>query len=170
MNIEGLLVGVNAGRCVGIEITNCTTDVTLENPRSYCFSGRMIKDPDLLIPPNSSGCCLFVKTSFGARGSVGVLSYESDAFTLVIMFSNPFDRMLYSSEFALEIFTGRKHFEDMERLYQYMYNNGPPFNCASFKKMELTGSHSQLEVTNQEIKVTAIMSNMDKALIKVQVE
>ncbi|XP_053866121.1 DELTA-actitoxin-Aeq1c-like [Malaclemys terrapin pileata] len=123
------------------------------------------------IPPGSSGSFLFVKTRYTARGSVGVLSYMSNAFTLAIMFSNPFDRLLYDMEFALELFTGRKHFHSMDRLYHYMYSHDPPYMCDSFQKRRLTDAKDgQLEVTSQEIKVTATMSNQKKSIIKVQIE
>ncbi|XP_023969707.2 deep sea actinoporin Cjtox II-like [Chrysemys picta bellii] len=169
-NVGELIAPVDAGRCVGIEIINNTRNVTLENPRTYCFSGRSAIDPVSRIPPGSSGSSVFVKTSYTARGSVGVLSYESNAFTLAIMFSNPFDRVLYSSEFAIQIFTGRKHFHSMEHLYNYMYSDGPPYTCESYRKVKLEVMEGKLEVTNEEIQVTASMSSKDKSIIKVQIE
>ncbi|XP_025038882.2 DELTA-actitoxin-Aas1a-like [Pelodiscus sinensis] len=167
--IEGLMLEVAAGRSVGIEISNKTRS-TLENPRTHCFSGHDLVKPENSIPPGKSGSCVFVKTSYSARGSVGVLSYESDAFTLAIMFSNPFDRVLYNSEFAIELFAGRKHFESMERLYQYMYNHGPPYKCESFERVELEMLDGELVVTNQGIQATATVSNKDKATIKVEIK
>ncbi|XP_039365668.1 DELTA-actitoxin-Aeq1c-like isoform X1 [Mauremys reevesii] len=152
-NIEDLIALMDVGRCVGIQITNNTRDVTLEYPRTYCFSGRARTDPVPQIPPGSSGSCLFVKTSYTARGSVGVLSYESDAFTLAIMFSNPFDRILYNTEFAIELFAGRKHFESMENLYHYMYSQGPLYKCESYRKVKLEVLDGQLEVTNEKIQL-----------------
>ncbi|XP_024079811.1 DELTA-actitoxin-Aeq1c-like [Terrapene carolina triunguis] len=170
-NVERLVQEVDAGRCVGIQITNNTRDVTLEYPRNYCFSGWAMIDLVPQIPPGSSGSFLFVKTRSTARGSVGVLSYESNAFTLAIMFSNPFNHMLYDIEFALELFTGRKHFHSMDRLYHYMYSHDPPYMCESFQKTRLTDAKDgQLEVTNQEIQVTATMSKQKKSIIKVQIE
>ncbi|XP_032642439.2 DELTA-thalatoxin-Avl1a-like [Chelonoidis abingdonii] len=139
--------------------------------RTYCFSGWAMVNPVPQIRPGSSESFLFVKTKFTARGSVGVLSYESDAFTLAIMFSNPFDRLLYDIEFALELFTGRKHFHSMDRLYHYMYSHDPPYKCESFQKIRLTDAmDGKLTVTNQEIQVTATMSNQKKSIIKVQIE
>ncbi|XP_050783856.1 uncharacterized protein LOC127036725 isoform X2 [Gopherus flavomarginatus] len=153
INVGELIAPMGAGRCVGIQITNNTRDVTLEYPRTYCFSGRAMIEPLPRIPPGSSGCSVFVKTSYTARGSVGVLSYESDVFTLAIMFSNPFDRVLYTSEFAIQIFTGRKHFHSMEHLYNYMYSNGPPYICKSYQKVKLEVTDGQLEVINEEIQL-----------------
>ncbi|XP_065426834.1 uncharacterized protein LOC135976161 [Chrysemys picta bellii] len=169
-NVEGLVLEANAGRCVGIEITNNTRDVTLEYPRTYCFSGHAMIDPEPQIPPGSSGSSVFVKTSYTARGSVGVLSYESNAFTLAIMFSNPFDRFLYNTEFAIELFAGRKHFDSMESLYHYMYSHNPPYKCESYRKVKLEVKNDKLKVTNAEFQVTASMSNEDKSIIKVQIE
>uniref|UniRef100_A0A8C3SFQ3 Uncharacterized protein n=1 Tax=Chelydra serpentina TaxID=8475 RepID=A0A8C3SFQ3_CHESE len=169
-NIEETMLQVAAGRCVGIQITNNTRDVTLENPRTYCFSGRALIDPVTRILPGKSGSSVFVKTSYSARGSVGVLSYESEAFTLAIMFSNPFDRLLYSTEFAIELFGGRKHFHSMERLYHYMYDDGPPYMSKTYRRVKLEIQEGQLEVINEEIQVTATMSSFDKSIIKVQIE
>ncbi|KAM9113668.1 uncharacterized protein ACDP82_020304 [Pangshura tecta] len=169
-NVGELIAPMDVGRCVGIQITNNTRDVTLENPRTYCFSGRAIIEPVSRIPAGSSGSSVFVKTSYTARGSAGVLSYESDVFTLAIMFSNPFDRVLYSSEFAIQIFTGRKHFHSMEHLYNYMYSNGPPYICESYQKVKLEVMDGQLEVINEEIQVKASMSSKDKSIIQVKIE
>ncbi|XP_067399747.1 uncharacterized protein [Emydura macquarii macquarii] len=169
--VEELILKVNTGRCVGIQITNNTKDVTLENPRTYCFSGHIKNDPEPEIRPGSSESCVFVKTKYTPRGSVGVLSYESDALTLAIMFSNPFERVLYNSEFALELFPGRKHFESMERLYQYMYSHKPPFKCESFGRTELKETQDgKVNVSNKEIQVKVTISNGNKAIIKVQIE
>ncbi|XP_044844686.1 DELTA-sagatoxin-Srs1a-like [Mauremys mutica] len=170
-SIEDLLQDVTATRCVGIQITNNTTGDTLGNPRTYCFSGWTKIEPVPQIRPGSFGCCVFVKTNYTARGSVGVLSYESDAFTLAIMFSNPYDHVQYCNEFALELFTGRKHFESMEHLYHCMYSHDPPYNCVFFQKMRLTDDDDgELEVTNEKIQVKATMSNQNKSIIKVQIK
>ncbi|KAM9113654.1 DELTA-thalatoxin-Avl1a-like isoform 1-T3 [Pangshura tecta] len=170
-SIEKLVDDVAVYRCVGIQITNNTRGVTLGNPRTYCFSGWVKKEPMPQITPSSSESCVFVKTSGTACGSVGVLSYESDAFTLAILFSNPYDRNLYSSEFAIQILTGRKHFNNMEHLYHYMYNHDPPYSCKSFQKKMLTdGKDGELEVTNEKIQVKATMSNQYKSIIKVQIK
>ncbi|CAM4671280.1 unnamed protein product, partial [Lepidochelys olivacea] len=176
--VEKLVQETAAGQCVGIQITNNTRGVTLENPRNlvvfssatYCFSSHAMIEPESRIPPSSSGSCVFVKTSYMARGSVGVLSYESAAFTLAIVFSNLFDRFLYSSEFAIELFAGRKQFHSMERLYHYMFSDGPPYKCKSYRKVKLEVQDGQLEVTNEEMQVKATMSSQDKSIIKVQIE
>ncbi|XP_044844685.1 uncharacterized protein LOC123350259 [Mauremys mutica] len=169
-NIEDLIALMDVGRCVGIQITNNTRDVTLEYPRTYCFSGRARKDPVPQIHPGSSESCVFVKTSYTARGSVGVLSYESDAFTLAIMFSNPFDHILYNTEFAIELFAGRKHFDSMENLYHYMYSKVPLYTCESYRKEKLEDLDGKLEVTNEKIQVKATMSKQKKSIIKIQIE
>ncbi|XP_044844688.1 DELTA-actitoxin-Aeq1c-like [Mauremys mutica] len=171
MSIVGELIApMDVGRCVGIQITNNTRDVTLEYPRTYCFSGWAMIEPVSRIPPGSAGNSVFVKTSYTACGSVGVLSYESDVFTLAIMFSNPFDRLRYTSEFAIQIFTGRKHFHSMEHLYHYMYYDGPPYICEYYRKVKLEVTDGQLEVINEEIQVKASMSSKDKSIIQVQIE
>ncbi|XP_075770543.1 DELTA-thalatoxin-Avl1a-like [Pelodiscus sinensis] len=169
--VEKVVGELNVGRCVGIEIFNKTENVTLENPRTFCFSGYIWTEPTPEIPPRGSGSSVFVKKGRTACGSVGVLSYESNNFTLAIMFSNPFDYNLYGIEFALELYNGRTHFDSMERLYHYMYSGGPPYQCNSFKKAVLQGwNPGELRVRNREIEVKATMTSNYKSYIKVQIE
>ncbi|XP_039374351.1 uncharacterized protein LOC120394178 isoform X1 [Mauremys reevesii] len=157
-------------RSVEIEITNESRDVTLHSPRSYCFSGHSLLPPSPRIPPGSKESCLFTKGRYSFRGSVGLLVYNSDAFTLAIMFSNPFDYNLYCVEFGLEICPGKEHLGDMEEVYARMYNYMPASSCTTFKKAKLGQCQEALVVTTGNIRVMATMSNAAKAVIKVLVE
>nr|XP_014427498.1 DELTA-thalatoxin-Avl1a-like [Pelodiscus sinensis] len=169
--VERVVGNLNFGRCVGIEIFNNTENVTLENPRTYCKSGNVWMEPTPEIPPGGSGSSVFVKKGRTACGSVGVLSYESNIFTLAIMFSNPFNYNLYNIEFALQLCSGRQQFDSMERLYSYMHGGGPPYQCHSFRKAVLRGwNPGELRVRNQEIEVKATMTSNYKSYIRVQIE
>ncbi|CAM4617109.1 unnamed protein product [Lepidochelys kempii] len=137
---------------------------------SYCFSGHSLLPPSPQILPGSKESCLFTKGRYCFRGSVGLLVYKSDAFTLAIMFSNPFDYNLYCVEFGLEICPGKEHLGDMEEVYARMYNYMPANSCTTFKKAKLGQCQEALVVSAGNIRVTATMSNAAKAVIKVLVE
>nr|XP_006132209.1 DELTA-thalatoxin-Avl1a-like [Pelodiscus sinensis]XP_025045012.1 DELTA-thalatoxin-Avl1a-like [Pelodiscus sinensis]XP_025045013.1 DELTA-thalatoxin-Avl1a-like [Pelodiscus sinensis] len=157
-------------RSVEIEITNNSQDLTLHSPRSYCYSGHSLLPPSLRIPPGSKESCLFTKGRFSFRGSAGLLVYDSDAFTLAIMFSNPFDYNLYSIEFGLEISPGKEHLGNLEDVYTRMYNYTPTNSSSTFKRAKLGQCQEALVVTAGHIRVMATMSNAAKAVIKVLVE
>uniref|UniRef100_A0A8C8RTB7 Uncharacterized protein n=1 Tax=Pelusios castaneus TaxID=367368 RepID=A0A8C8RTB7_9SAUR len=158
-------------RRVEIEIFNRTKDVTLHSPRSYCFSGHSLLPPSPKILPGSNATCLFAKGRFSFRGSVGLLVYNSDAFTLAIMFSNPFDYILYHVKFAVEISPDKDHLGNLKEIYENMCNNNTPTNiCSSLKKVKLDKYQETLVVTSRNIHVMATMSNAANAVIKVIVE
>ncbi|KAG6922802.1 hypothetical protein G0U57_000994, partial [Chelydra serpentina] len=60
-------------------------------------------------------------------------------------------------EFAIELFGGRKHFDSMEHLYHYMYSDGPPYECESYRKVKVEGQEGQLEVTNEKIQLEMLL-------------
>ncbi|CAM5173125.1 unnamed protein product [Eretmochelys imbricata] len=155
-------------RSVETEITNESRDVTLHSPRSYCFSGHSLLPPSPRILPGSKESCLFTKGRYSFRGSMGLLVYNSDAFTLAIMFSNPFDYNLYCVEFGLKICPGKEHLGDMEEVYARMYNYMPANSCTTFKKAKQGQCQEALVVTAGNVMAT--MSNAAKTVIKVFVE
>ncbi|XP_067406893.1 DELTA-sagatoxin-Srs1a-like [Emydura macquarii macquarii] len=157
-------------RSVEIEITNETREVILHSPRSYCVSGHSLQPPSPRILPGSKESCLFTKGRYSFRGSVGLLVYNSDAFTLAVMFSNPFDYNFHCIEFALEISPGKDHLSKMEEIYARMYNCTPADGCTMFKKAKLGECQEALVVTAGNIRVMATMSNAAKAVIKVLIE
>ncbi|KAK4805152.1 hypothetical protein QYF61_014939 [Mycteria americana] len=96
-------------RSVEIQIANKTQDVTLYNPRSYCYSGYSSIPPSPRIPPNVRESCCFTNSMLRFRGCVGLLVYEADTFTLAILFSNPFDYNIFYMELAMEISPHKAH-------------------------------------------------------------
>ncbi|CAM5122503.1 unnamed protein product [Natator depressus] len=111
-NVGELIASVAAGRCVGIQITNNTRDVTLENPSVFCYSGHTFSPVPPSIGPQSKETCVFVKRNFSTWGIAGIFTYESDRFSFIAMFSNPFDNNLNELEYGLEIFEGKKNFRE----------------------------------------------------------
>nr|XP_025976305.1 DELTA-thalatoxin-Avl1a-like [Dromaius novaehollandiae] len=160
----------DVGRSVLIEITNNVEHVTLRNPRSYCFSGHSHHPPPVQIPPGTVGKCIFVKRSYSLRGSVGVLVYEADTFSLAIMFSNPFDYNLYYIEFGLKLTPSNQQLQNMEELFRNMMETTPPQELTTFQKMKLSHSQAPLQVTMDNIRVTATMSNAAKAVLTILLE
>ncbi|XP_041432159.1 DELTA-thalatoxin-Avl1a-like [Xenopus laevis] len=166
VSMVDLLSKVDSGRCVGIEISNKTTSVTLSSPSTYCESGYVHSPPPPTISPNATDYCVFVKKALTARGSVGVLTYHySTSHTIAILFSNPFDYNLHSIYFGVWI-TDQIRKAD-HTLYNEMYYNKHPsteFKCVDVKR------HAQaLEVFHGNLKVLATMSNDYKAILKLDI-
>ncbi|XP_015742633.1 DELTA-sagatoxin-Srs1a-like isoform X2 [Coturnix japonica] len=161
-----------AHRSVEIQITNSTRDITLRNPRSYCYSGYSSSPPSPIIQPGDTGCCTFNNTPARLRGSVGVLVYEAETFTLAILFSNPFDYNLYSMEFAVEISPEKAHVGQLQDVYNRMYRGLPanPNNTGMFQLAKLSDTQETSIVSAGGTKVTATMSTAANSIIKVVVE
>ncbi|XP_015742640.1 uncharacterized protein LOC107325889 isoform X3 [Coturnix japonica] len=140
--------------------------------RSYCYSGFSLVPPNPIILPGHTGCCTFNKTTGSFRGSVGVLVYEAETFTLAILFSNPFDYNLYSIEFAAEISPEKAHVGQLQDVYNRMYGRLPanPNNRDMFQFTKLSDTQETLIVSAGGTKVTATMSTAVNSIIKVVVE
>ncbi|XP_015742641.1 DELTA-sagatoxin-Srs1a-like [Coturnix japonica] len=159
-------------RSVKIQITNSTGDITLRYPRSYCYSGYSSDPPNTIIQPGDTGCCTFNNTPAHFRGSVGVLVYEAETFTLAILFSNPFDYNLYSMKFAVEISPEKAHIGLLEDIYDRMYRGLPASSNKSgtFQFVRLSATQQTVIVSAGGTKVTATMSSAANSVIKVVVE
>ncbi|XP_062449021.1 uncharacterized protein LOC134149794 [Rhea pennata] len=167
---EHQLQDVPAKRCVIIEITNNLKLDTLRNPRSYCFSGHSHHPPPLQIPPGTVGKCIFVKQSYSLRGSAGLLVYDVGTSCLAIMFSNPFDYNLYCIEFGLKLLPISEELSNMEELFRNMIKCPQLEQTACFQKMKLSHYQSPLQVTKDNIRITATMSNAAKAILTILLE
>ncbi|XP_025976426.1 uncharacterized protein LOC112995597 [Dromaius novaehollandiae] len=161
---------INVCRSVIIEITNKTRNVTLQDFRSYCFSGQVHSPVPFEIGPGSSGECVFAKTPYSLRGSVGVLVCTFDSSALAIMFSNPFDYILYRIEFALEIFKMENHMGRLHDVYSKMMGSKAYSSSRLFQRAHADSGQETLEVSKGNIRVRAKMSNNEKAVMKVQIE
>ncbi|XP_040398564.1 uncharacterized protein LOC121062585 [Cygnus olor] len=169
-DLENLMGNVEVCRSVGLEIINNTKTVTLEDFRSYCFSGKIQTVLPFDIGPHSVGRCVFAKTPYSLRGSVGVLVCKASSFSLAIMFSNPFDYMLYNIEFALQLFKSENHMGNLNAVFSRMMESKPYSSSTLFQRAKLQSEHETLEVSLENIRVRAKMSNSEKAILKVQVK
>ncbi|XP_077029060.1 uncharacterized protein LOC143692701 [Agelaius phoeniceus] len=105
-------------RAVEIQISNSSGNVTLENPRTYFYSGHSSVPPSPCVPPGSSDTCQFSSPLF--RGCCGVLVYEAPTFTVAIFFSNPLDYNRFAMELGLELSLLRAHLGRLEDTYHRM--------------------------------------------------
>ncbi|XP_005800208.1 DELTA-sagatoxin-Srs1a-like [Xiphophorus maculatus] len=115
-------------RC-SVEIRNNTNSYTLSNPRVYTVSGFCQVSFPPMVGPCSAVKARFNKTTGLASGAVGVFTF--DLFNaelndynhiMAVMFSVPYDRILFSNWLAVGIFNkGRKCDHS---LYYKMYNGG----------------------------------------------
>lgn len=138
--------------------------------RSYCFSGKIRTVLPFEIGPQSIGRCIFAKTPYSLRGSVGVLVCKSSSFSLAIMFSNPFDYNLYRIEFALELFKAENHMGSLHAVFSRMMESKPYCTSTLFQRAKVESEHETLQVSSGSIRVRAKMSNSAKAILKVQVD
>lgn len=157
-----------SGRCVVINILN-RSSLKFSGKRFYCKSGRVADPGREIIAPGDIDCTLFVKKSFTACGSVGVLTLDFEKKPrrrLAILFSNPFNYVLYHQIFAILItdnihVTPKMLYNDMyyhrDRLQHYTIGEE---NCI---KMPHT-------LKRDEIEVTASMTTDYKSILKVVIE
>ncbi|KAM4650433.1 uncharacterized protein O3C94_013201 [Discoglossus pictus] len=164
-SIAEVLVQVKAGRCVGIEIFNKTNSITLSSPSTFCESGYVFCPPTPTISPGSMESCVFVKTPNTACGSVGVLVYHFSTSSLAIMFSNPFDYNLHNTTFAIWI--NNEICYANSQIFNDLYYNKPL--SSSFQRIQLKSETQTLKVSNDNLVVSATMSNDYKAILKVEI-
>lgn len=121
-----------------------------------------------MVGPCSPATTMFNKTTGAATGAVGVFTY--DLFNadlndynhlLAIMFSVPFDRVLYSNWFAVGIFERGSNCD--YNLYNKMYN-GSEIN---FVRAKANGSSISYE--GDYVIVSASMSDSVEAILKMEI-
>lgn len=121
-----------------------------------------------MVGPCSPATTMFNKTTGAATGAVGVFTY--DLFNadlndynhlLAIMFSVPFDRVLYSNWFAVGIFERGSNCD--YNLFNKMYN-GSEIN---FVRAKANGSGISYE--GDYVIVSASMSDSVEAILKVEI-
>ncbi|XP_038607939.1 DELTA-thalatoxin-Avl1a-like [Tachyglossus aculeatus] len=168
-SFEHLIQQVNSGRCVGIEVTN-HTNIEFHSVRTYCYSGHTHLPPSPIIRPGSKEHCIFVKTAYTARGSVGLLVYKiGEDLNLAILFSNPFNYNFYYVEFALALFEKDMENKELDVLFDYIYNEKKQ-GSIKMAKSQLTYSQESLVLRAKGVRVLGTMSNDCKAVIKVHVD
>ncbi|KAK4805151.1 hypothetical protein QYF61_014938 [Mycteria americana] len=142
------------------------------SPWSYCYSGYSSIPPSPRIPPNVTESCCFTNSWLRFRGSVGVLVYEADTFTLAILFSNPFDYNLYAVELAMEISAHKAHCGSLDSIYTRMYSGQPASTGRDtmLHRVKLSACQEPVVVSAGLVRATATMSNASKSIVKVIVE
>lgn len=121
-----------------------------------------------MVGPCTPAITMFNKTTGAATGAVGVFTYDifnADLndynHVLAVMFSVPFDRVLFSNWFAVGIFE-RGNDCDFS-LYNRMYNGGE----AGFVRAKANGS--SISYVGDYLIVSASMSDSAEAILKVEI-
>lgn len=137
--------------------------------RYYCKSGDILHHGLETIEPGAKDCTLFVKKAFTACGSVGVLTFQFNdrqSQRLAILFSNPFNHILYDCTFGLH-FT--KTGVSARQLYEDMYSHGERLEN-SIKACKNTVIQLPHKLVHNGVQVTATMSAQNKSILRVVVE
>lgn len=136
--------------------------------RVFMESGQCEDPLPPMVGPCTPAITMFNKTTGAATGAVGVFTYDlfnADLndynHVLAVMFSVPFDRMLYSNWFAVGIFERGNNCDFS--LYNMMYNGGE----TTFVRAKATGSSISYE--GDYVIVRASMSDSAEAILKVEV-
>lgn len=160
--------------CVFLNVHRQTENQRNHSDRLFCFfrvfteSGCCEVPPPPVLGPCSAASAMFSKTTGAATGSVGVFTYDllnadlNDYNHIVaVMYSVPFDRVLYSNWFAVGIFDrGNKCDYD---LYDVMYNGSED----KFVRVKADGSC--ISYDGDYIIVSGSMSDSCEAVLKVDI-
>ncbi|XP_072545016.1 uncharacterized protein [Salminus brasiliensis] len=162
---EQISEAISTLRNVTIQITNYSNKYTLDQPRTYTYSGYCHHPPQPTITKNTQEECSFTKTDGSACGVVGVMTYRilTDAQgcvgELAIMFSVPYSYNCYTNWFALGIFPPGVPCD--EKLYNKMYYEDGPFTRGP-------GTGSSITYSNKAAFVCGTMSPQGESVIKVE--
>ncbi|KAF1380172.1 hypothetical protein PFLUV_G00184000 [Perca fluviatilis] len=154
-----------------IEIENKCPEFTLCNPQLYTKSGFCKSPLPPTLGPSESGKAQFNKTSFSARGAVGVFTYdiqnkskEECLEKVAVMFSVPYDYIMYSNTYAVGVFDNNRKGD--ESLFEEMCNVTYP--QSGFVRGKAKDSQS-LTHKGERVTVRATMSDSATSVVKVQV-
>lgn len=132
-------------------------------------SGYTHSPPQPTVRSGLTEVCSFTKDDDTACGSVGVVTYELfDVHRhcceelVAVMFSVPFDYNFYKNWLAVGIFEHSQACD--ESLYKHMYDSKTMDN---FARVEAKGSG--LTFKGQKVDVRATMSEIGKAIVKLEV-
>ncbi|KAJ8264564.1 hypothetical protein GJAV_G00150750 [Gymnothorax javanicus] len=152
-----------------VEITNLTKSLCLINPKVYMKSGYSFNPPQPTVCPSKTEVCSFSKAEDGAKGCVGVLTYEVHDLPknhsneiVAIMFSVPFDYNFYSNWLGIGVFELAR--ECNEDLYDHMYNDKDMVN---FARDKCCGSG--VKYLGRVLELRATMSDGGRAMLKLEV-
>lgn len=159
-------------RSVDIHISNRTRNITLKNSRIFFNCGSCSAPPLPEVPPGSGDRCR-LEGSAPFWGVAGLLVYEADSFTLAVHFSNPIDRLKFSTELGLELSLGKAHLGDLEAVYARMA--GGAYDSSrrpdvKFHRVVVADGYGTARVSDGPVKVTATMSKASRSHVKVVLE
>lgn len=137
--------------------------------RVFSESGCCEVPPPPVVAPCSAASALFSKAPGSATGSVGVLTYDlynadlnDQSHLVAVMYSVPFDRVLYSNWFAVGIFDRDTNCD--YNLYDVMYNGSED----RFIRAKADGSC--ISYNNGYIAVSASMSDSCEAVLRMDID
>ncbi|KAM4563477.1 uncharacterized protein PAE49_011531 [Odontesthes bonariensis] len=155
-------------RHCSVKVTNNSNCYTLANPRVFTESGYCETPLPSMVGPCSAVKTLFNKTTGAATGAVGVFTYDffnadlnDYSHIMAVMFSVPYDRILYSNWCAVGIFDKGSNCD--HDLYRTMYNGSEN----SFVRGKADGSSISYE--GDFIIVSASMSDSGEADLRVDI-
>ncbi|XP_013888684.1 cytolysin RTX-S-2 [Austrofundulus limnaeus] len=155
-------------RHCSVEIKNNTNNYTLSNPRVFTESGFCKVPLPPMVGPCSAVRALFNKTTGTATGAVGVFTYDlfnadlnDYSHIMAVMFSVPYDRILYSNWLAVGIFDKGKRCD--HDLYELMYKG----SGSKFVRGKADGSNIFYE--GDYVILSASMTASGEAILKVEV-
>nr|XP_055049405.1 DELTA-sagatoxin-Srs1a-like [Misgurnus anguillicaudatus] len=165
---DSVSANINCNRSCTIEINNMSEDYCLNNPKVYTYSGCCWHPPQPTISTNKTGICAITKIAFTACGAVGVLTYdlfhlknEECTERIAILFSVPFNYNFYDNIFGIGVIMPTC--ECNEALYKKMYYEID--NSFIRGKAKVSG----IPYSAQRVKLEATMSNVGKAIIKLEI-
>ncbi|XP_036449147.1 DELTA-sagatoxin-Srs1a-like [Colossoma macropomum] len=160
---------LNTSRNVTIQINNNSDTFSLANPRTHNISGCCYHPPQPTIKTKTQETCTFSKTSYAARGSVGVLTYQihrkksNPVGELAIMFSVPYDYSLFENWFALGIFEA--NIPCNYDLFKRMYYDGDGYDDLFTREK---GTGGVITYSGKGVLVKGTMSAFGQSIIKVE--
>lgn len=156
-----------SSRSVTIKVKN-KSHMTLFKAGYYCKSGKCVFLGKDTLFPGERDHTIFAKKPFTACGSVGVLTYELDdnlSSRLIILFSNPFNYLLYDRFFAMHITRNRASFK---KFYNGMYYHGDILE--GYIRGHQENIHRPSTLERDGIRVTASMTHESQSLLRVIIE
>ncbi|XP_073720661.1 tereporin-Ca1-like [Misgurnus anguillicaudatus] len=165
--VERVSANIDRIRSCTIEINNMSDVYCLNNPKVYTCSGSCWHPPQPTISSKNTGVCAFTKIAFTAFGVVGVLTYdlfhmENQECTdrMAILFSVPFNGF-FDNIFGIGVI--RTDRDCNEALYEKMYYESD--NSFIRGRAKVSG----ITYNAQRVKLEATMSNVGKAIIKLEI-
>nr|XP_055048999.1 DELTA-sagatoxin-Srs1a-like [Misgurnus anguillicaudatus] len=167
MSAESLSASLDTNRNCTIKIDNKSNKYSLIDPKVYMYHGFNHTAPQPTIGPRSISICAFTKTPNTSCGSIGVLTYDlcdiktrNTTDRVALLFSVPYNFNFYDNIYAIGVISTSR--DCNEALYKRMYYETGAFTRAKAKKGGLT-------YTSSNVELRATMSNMAKAIIKLEI-